>query len=66
MITFTSIADLDKLANDDPAKCAIKQLLEWLIADGDFPDHPYLFRQVSLAVEVHDGSSGGGCHSGGN
>ena len=27
MITFTSIADLDKLADDDPAKAVIKQLL---------------------------------------
>jgi len=41
MITFTSIADLDKLAHDDPAKPAVKQLLEWLTAPGDFPDHPY-------------------------
>ena len=41
MITFTSIADLDKLADDDPARPVVKQLLEWLIAPGDFPDHPY-------------------------
>jgi len=41
MITFTSIADMDKLADDDPAKPVVKQLLEWLIAPGDFPDHPY-------------------------
>jgi len=41
MITFTSLSDLDKLAEDDPAKPVIKQLLEWLIAPGDFPQHPY-------------------------
>jgi len=41
MITFTSIADLDKLADDGPAKPVVKQLLEWLTAPGDFPDHPY-------------------------
>ena len=41
MIAFTSIADLSKLADDDPARPVIKQLLEWLIAPGDFPDHPY-------------------------
>ena len=41
MITITSIADLDKLADDDPARPVLKQLLEWLIAPGDFPDHPY-------------------------
>ena len=41
MKTFMSLSDLDKLADDDPAKPVIKQLLEWLIADGDFPDHPY-------------------------
>ena len=41
MITFTSIADLDKLAEDDPAKPVVGQLLTWLIANGDFPDHPY-------------------------
>ena len=41
MKTFTSISDLDKLADDDPAKPVVKQLLEWLIAAGDFPDHPY-------------------------
>ena len=29
MITFTSISDLDRLA-DDPVKPVIKQLLEWL------------------------------------
>ena len=41
MITFTSLSDLDKLADDDPAKPVVKQLLEWLTAPGDFPDHPY-------------------------
>ena len=41
MITFTSIADLDKIADDDPARPIVRQLLEWLIADGEFPDHPY-------------------------
>ena len=41
MITFTSLSDLSKLADDDPAKPVIKQLLEWLTASGDFPDHPY-------------------------
>ena len=41
MIIFTSIADLDKLADDDHASPVVKQLLEWLIADGEFPDHPY-------------------------
>jgi hypothetical protein len=41
MITFTSLSDLSKLADDDPAKPVIKQLIEWLIAPGDFPDHPY-------------------------
>jgi hypothetical protein len=41
MITFTSIADLDRLPDDNPAKPVIKQLLEWLTAPGEFPDHPY-------------------------
>jgi hypothetical protein len=41
MKTFTSISDLDQLADDDPAKPVVKQLLEWVIAPGDFPDHPY-------------------------
>jgi hypothetical protein len=41
MITFTSITDLDKLADEDPVKPVVKQLLEWLISPGDFPDHPY-------------------------
>jgi len=41
MITFTSIADLDQLADDDPAKPVIRQLLEWLIAPGDFTNQPY-------------------------
>jgi hypothetical protein len=41
MKTFMSHSDLDKLAADDPARPVVKQLLEWLIAPGDFPDHPY-------------------------
>ena len=41
MKTFMSLSDLVKLADDDPAKPVIKQLLEWLTAPGDFPDHPY-------------------------
>jgi hypothetical protein len=41
MKTFTSITDLDRLSDDDPAKPVVKQLLEWLIAPCDFPDHPY-------------------------
>ena len=41
MITFTSLSDLSKLADDDPARPVIKQLLEWLTTPGDFPDHPY-------------------------
>ena len=31
MKTFTSLSDLDKLSDDDPARPIIKQLLEWLI-----------------------------------
>jgi len=41
MITFTSIADLDQLPDDDPARPVVKQLLEWLIAPGDFTNQPY-------------------------
>jgi hypothetical protein len=41
MITFMYQTDLDKLADDDPAKPVVKQLLEWLVAPGEFPDHPY-------------------------
>ena len=41
MKTFMSLSDLDKLPDDDPAKPVVKQLLEWLISRGDFPDHPY-------------------------
>ena len=41
MKTFMSLSDLDRLADDDPARPIIKQLLEWLTAPGDFPDHPY-------------------------
>ena len=41
MKTFTSLSDLDRLADDDPARPVVKQLLEWLTAPGEFPDHPY-------------------------
>jgi hypothetical protein len=41
MKTFMSLSDLSKLPEDDPAKPVVRQLLEWLIAPGDFPDHPY-------------------------
>jgi hypothetical protein len=41
MKTFMSISDLSKLTDDDPATPVVKQLLEWPIADGDFPGHPY-------------------------
>ena len=41
MKTFTSLSDLDALNDDDPAKPVVKQLLEWLIAPGEFPSHPY-------------------------
>ena len=41
MITFKSQSDLHKLNTQDPAYPVVKQLLEWLIADGEFPDHPY-------------------------
>ena len=37
MKTFTSLSDLSKLPDEDPAKPVVKQLLEWLITDGDFP-----------------------------
>jgi hypothetical protein len=32
MKTFTSLSDLDKLADGDPAKRVVRLLLEWLIA----------------------------------
>ena len=63
MKTFMSITDLDKLADDDPAKPVVKQLLEWLTAPGDFPDHPYdpdehgyiaLVEAVDVDQELHD------------
>jgi hypothetical protein len=38
MKTFMSLSDLDRLTDDDPAKPVVRQLLEWLIADGEFPD----------------------------
>jgi len=41
MKTFTSTSDLSKLADDDPARPVVRQLLEWLIADCEFPDHSY-------------------------
>ena len=41
MKTFTSLSDLSKLPDDDPAKPVVRQLLEWLTAPGEFPDHPY-------------------------
>jgi hypothetical protein len=41
MITSTSLSDLDQLAEDDPARPVVSKLLGWLIADGQFPDHPY-------------------------
>jgi hypothetical protein len=41
MKTFTSLSDLNQLTDDDPAKPVVKQLLEWLIADGESPDFPY-------------------------
>jgi hypothetical protein len=41
MKTFTSLSDLDRLSDDDPAKPVVQQLLEWLTAPGEFPDHPY-------------------------
>jgi hypothetical protein len=41
MMTFMSLTDLNKLDTDDPARPVVKKLLEWLIADGEFPDHPY-------------------------
>ena len=41
MITFKSQSDLQKLNTHDPARPVVRQLLEWLIADGEFPDHPY-------------------------
>ena len=41
MKTFTSLSDLDQLSDDDPDKPVVKQLLEWLIAENEFPDFPY-------------------------
>jgi hypothetical protein len=41
MKIFTSHSDLDRLSDDDPVKPVVRQLLEWLTAPGDFPDHPY-------------------------
>jgi len=41
MKTFTSPNDLDKIGDEDPAMPVVKQVLEWLIAPDDFPDHPY-------------------------
>jgi hypothetical protein len=55
MITFTSLKDLDKLADDDPAMPVVKQMLEWLIAPGDFPDHPYNPEEHGQIVLVEPG-----------
>ena len=44
MKTFMSITDLDKLADDDPAKPVVSQLLEWLTAPGEFPDQDPISR----------------------
>ena len=41
MKIFMSLSDLDQLTEDDSAKPVVRQLLEWLIAPGEFPDHPY-------------------------
>jgi hypothetical protein len=41
VIAFKSQSDLQKLNTQDPAYPVVKQLLGWLIADGEFPDHPY-------------------------
>jgi len=41
MKTFMSISDLSQLSEDDPAKPVVKQLLEWLIAENEFPEYPY-------------------------
>jgi hypothetical protein len=35
MKTFMSLFELSKLADDDPSKPVVKQLLEWLIAPGE-------------------------------
>ena len=46
MKTFTSLSDLDQLAEDDPARPVVRQLLVWLIGDGEWPyapeDHGYI------------------------
>ena len=46
MKTFTSLTDLDQLAEDDPARPVVRQLLVWLIGDGEWPydpeDHGYI------------------------
>jgi len=41
MKTFTSVSDLSQIPDSDPAKPVVKQLLEWLIAENEFPEHPY-------------------------
>lgn len=41
MKTFMSMSDLDKLDSEDPARPVVKQLLEWLINDAEFPEYPY-------------------------
>jgi hypothetical protein len=57
MKTFTSLSDLSQLAEDDPAKPVVKQLLEWLIAPGDFPDHPYDPEEHGYIVLVEPGDA---------
>jgi len=57
MKTFMSITDLDNLPEDDPAKPVVRQLLEWLIAPGEFPDPP---SPRCPAVEGLGGEVGGG------
>ena len=49
MKTFMSQSDLDKLAEDDPARPVVKKLLTWLIAESEWPefrfnpdDHGYI------------------------
>jgi hypothetical protein len=40
MKTFTSLSDLDKRADGDPAKPVVRHLLEWLIAENEWPNFP--------------------------
>jgi hypothetical protein len=41
MKTFMSLTDLDKLADDDPARPVVEQLLVQLIGENEWPDFPY-------------------------